>query len=92
MSLNNSKIHFILLAGGNSTRFSRKNNKLLVKFKNKSILEYNLSKIKEQNFHKITLVINKIKFNHNETQQSGQKSKFDDWLIFFGLTQILSLF
>ena len=61
MSLNNSKIHFILLAGGNSTRFSSKNNKLLSKFKNKTILEYNLSKIKEQNFIKITIVINKLK-------------------------------
>ena len=66
MSLNNSKIHFILLAAGNSTRFSTKNNKLLVKFKNKSILEYNLSKIKEQNFHKITIVINKIKLPKNQ--------------------------
>ena len=66
MSLNNSKIHFILLAAGNSTRFSPKNNKLLVKFKNKSILEYNLSKIKEQNFHKITIVINKIKLPRNQ--------------------------
>jgi len=61
LSLNNSKIHFILLAAGNSTRFSSKNNKLLVKFKNKNILDYNLSKIKEQNFRKITIVINKIK-------------------------------
>ena len=61
MSLNNSKIHFILLAAGNSTRFSSKINKLLVKFKNISILEYNLSKIKEQNFLKITIVINNIK-------------------------------
>ena len=66
MSSNNSKIHFILLAAGNSTRFSNKNNKLLVKFKNKSILEYNLSKIKEQNFHKITIVINKIKLPKNQ--------------------------
>ena len=66
MSLNNSKIHFILLAAGNSTRFSQKNNKLLVKFKNKSILEYNLSKIKEQNFHKITIVINKINLAKNQ--------------------------
>ena len=61
MSLNNSKIHFILLAAGNSTRFSSKNNKLLVNFKNKSLLEYNLSKIKEQNFQKITIVLNKIR-------------------------------
>ena len=66
MSSNNSKIHFILLAAGNSTRFSQKNNKLLIKFKNKSILEYNLSKIKEQNFHKITIVINKIKLPKNQ--------------------------
>jgi len=61
LSLNNSKIHFILLAAGNSTRFSPKNNKLLSKFKNKSLIEYNLIKIKEQNFSKITIVTNKIK-------------------------------
>ena len=78
MSLNNSKIHFILLAAGNSTRFSSKNNKLLVKFKNKSVLEYNLTKIKEQNFSKITLVINKIKlpktqlFNNIEVIKGGK--------------------
>ncbi len=61
MTLNNSKIHFILLAGGNSLRFSSNTNKLLAKFKNKNIIEYNLSKIKEQNFRKITIVVNNIK-------------------------------
>ena len=64
MSSNNSKIHFILLAAGNSTRFSDKNNKLLVKFKSKSLLEYNLSQINKLNFRKITVVTNKIKLSN----------------------------
>ena len=66
MSSINSKIHFILLAAGNSTRFSSKNNKLLIKFKNKSAIEHNLSIIKEQNFKKITIVLNKIKLPKSE--------------------------
>ncbi len=84
MSLNNSKIHFILLAAGNSTRFSSKNNKLLVKFKNKSLLEHNIFQIKQQNFNKITIVLNKINLIKNEL--------FDDLeIIKGGKTRALSV-
>ncbi len=61
MTFNNSNIHFILLAAGNSTRFSSKNNKLLNIFKNKSILEHNLEVIEKLNFSKVTLVVNDLK-------------------------------
>ncbi len=61
MTLNNSKIHFILLAGGNSLRFSSNTNKLLAKFKNKSLLEHNIEFIKELKFKKITLIVNNLK-------------------------------
>ena len=61
MTLNNSKIHFILLAGGNSLRFSSNTNKLLAKFKNKNLLIHNIEFIKELKFKKITLVINNLK-------------------------------
>ncbi len=65
MTLIKSNIHFILLAGGNSTRFSTKNNKLLNKFKNKTLLEHNLETIKKLNFAKVTLVINDLKLPKN---------------------------
>ena len=61
MTLNNSKIHFILLAGGNSLRFSSNTNKLLAKFKNKNLLVHNIEFIKELKFKKITLIINNLK-------------------------------
>ena len=61
MTLNNSKIHFILLAGGNSLRFSSNTNKLLAKFKNKNLLIHNIEFIKELKFKKITLIINNLK-------------------------------
>ncbi len=61
MTLINSKIHFILLAGGNSLRFSSNTNKLLAKFKNKNLLTHNIDFLKELKFKKITLVINTIK-------------------------------
>ena len=57
----NSKIHFILLAGGNSLRFSSNSNKLLAKFKNKNLLIHNIEFLKELKFKKITLVVNNIK-------------------------------
>ena len=57
----NSKIHFILLAGGDSLRFSSNSNKLLAKFKNKNLLNYNIEFIKELKFKKISLVIKNIK-------------------------------
>jgi CTP:molybdopterin cytidylyltransferase MocA len=49
----------VLLAAGNSTRFSKKDNKLLSKFNNKTLLEHNIEFIKKQNFKKLTLVIDK---------------------------------
>ena len=61
MTLNNSKIHFVLLAGGNSLRFSSNTNKLLAKFKNKNLLVHNIEFIKELKFKKITLIINNLK-------------------------------
>ena len=61
MTLINSKIHFILLAGGDSLRFSSNSNKLLAKFKNKNLLEHNIEFLKELKFKKITLVINNTK-------------------------------
>ena len=66
MSLYNSKIQIVLLAAGNSTRFSSKNNKLLTIFKNKSLIEYNLIQLKALNFKKITVVLNKIKLPKTE--------------------------
>ena len=61
MTLINSKIHFILLAGGDSLRFSSNTNKLLAKFKNKNLLTHNIDFLKELKFKKITVVINTIK-------------------------------
>ncbi len=61
MTLINSKIHFILLAGGDSLRFSSNSNKLLAKFKNKNLLVHNIEFLKELKFKKITLVINNTK-------------------------------
>ena len=53
MTLINNKIHFILLAACNSIRFSKKDNKLLSKFNNKTLLENNIEFIKKQNFKKL---------------------------------------
>ncbi len=64
MTLTNSKIHFVLLAGGNSLRFSSKTNKLLAKFKNKNLIRYNIEFIKELKFKKITLITNDLKNNN----------------------------
>jgi len=61
LTLINSKIHFILLAGGDSLRFSSNTNKLLAKFKNKNLLTHNIDFLKELKFKKITVVINTIK-------------------------------
>ena len=61
MTLINTKIHFILLAGGDSLRFSSNSNKLLAKFKNKNLLIHNIEFLKELKFKKITLVINNTK-------------------------------
>ena len=76
MTLINSKIHFILLAGGDSLRFSSNTNKLLAKFKNKNLLTHNIDFLKELKFKKITLVINTIK--------KANISNFDDLEIIKG--------
>ena len=65
MTLINNKIHFILLAAGNSTRFSKKDNKLLSKLNNKTLLEHNIDFILKQNFKKLTVVVDrKTKIEH----------------------------
>ncbi len=61
MTLINSKIHFILLAGGNSLRFSSNTNKLLAKFKNNNLLTHNIEFLKELKFKKITVIVNNLK-------------------------------
>ena len=76
MTLINSKIHFILLAGGDSLRFSSNTNKLLAKFKNKNLLIHNIDFLKELKFKKITVVINTIK--------KANISNFDDLEIIKG--------
>jgi 2-C-methyl-D-erythritol 4-phosphate cytidylyltransferase/2-C-methyl-D-erythritol 2,4-cyclodiphosphate synthase len=76
LTLINSKIHFILLAGGDSLRFSSNTNKLLAKFKNKNLLTHNIDFLKELKFKKITLVINTIK--------KANISNFDDLEIIKG--------
>ncbi len=70
MTLINSKIHFILLAGGDSLRFSSDTNKLLAKFKNKNLLTHNIDFLRELKFKKITIVVNTIK--------KANISNFDD--------------
>jgi len=76
LTLINSKIHFILLAGGDSLRFSSNTNKLLAKFKNKNLLTHNIDFLKELKFKKITVVINTIK--------KANISNFDDLEIIKG--------
>ena len=57
MTLKLSNIHVVLLAAGESTRFKAKENKLLSKLKDKTILEHNIEHLKKIGFKKITLVI-----------------------------------
>ena len=76
MTLINSEIHFILLAAGDSLRFSSNTNKLLSKFKNKNLLTHNIDFLRELKFKKITLVINSIK--------KANISNFDDLEIIKG--------
>ncbi len=61
MTLINSKIHFILLAAGNSLRFSSNTNKLLAKFKNNNLLTHNIEFLKKLKFKKITVIVNDLK-------------------------------
>ena len=57
MTFKLSNIHIVLLAAGKSTRFKAKENKLLSKLKDKTILEHNIEQLKKTGFKKITLVI-----------------------------------
>ena len=70
MTLKLSNIHFILLAAGSSKRFKAKENKLLSKLEDKSILEHNIEQLQKIGFKKITLVIrnNSILKNINKTK------------------------
>jgi len=65
LTLKLSNIHFVLLAAGKSTRFKAKENKLLSKLKDKTILEHNIEQIKKIGFKKITLVIKNNSFLKN---------------------------
>ena len=58
MTLKVSNIQFVLLAAGKSTRFKSKNNKLLSKLEDKTIIEHNIELIEKIGFKKITLVFN----------------------------------
>ena len=60
MTLKLSNIHLVLLAAGKSTRFKAKENKLLSKLKDKTILEHNIDQLKKIGFKKITLVIRNL--------------------------------
>jgi CTP:molybdopterin cytidylyltransferase MocA len=57
LTLKLTNIHFVLLAAGESTRFKARENKLLSKIKDKTILEHNIEQIEKIGFKKITLVI-----------------------------------
>ena len=65
MTLKLTNIHFVLLAAGKSTRFKSKNNKLLSKLEDKTILEHNIELIEKIGFKKITLVFNDKKIIKN---------------------------
>ena len=84
MTLKLSNIHFVLLAAGKSTRFRAKENKLLSKIKDKTILEHNIEQLKKIGFKKITLVEGNNKIFKNIT-----KTKIE--LIKGGKTRTLSV-
>ena len=84
MTLKLSNIHFVLLAAGKSTRFKSKENKLLSKLEDKTILEHNIELLKKIGFKKITLVI-----RNNIILKSINKTKME--LIKGGKTRTLSV-
>jgi 2-C-methyl-D-erythritol 4-phosphate cytidylyltransferase/2-C-methyl-D-erythritol 2,4-cyclodiphosphate synthase len=57
LTLKLSNIHIVLLAAGKSTRFKAKENKLLSKLNDKTIIEHNIEQLTKIGFKKITLVI-----------------------------------
>jgi len=84
LTLKQSNIHFVLLAAGESTRFKARENKLLSKINDKSILEHNIEQLKKIGFKKITLVI-----RNNSILKSITKTKIE--LIKGGKTRTLSV-
>jgi len=84
LTLKLSNIHFVLLAAGESTRFKARENKLLSKIKDKTILEHNIEQLKKIGFKKITLVI-----RNNNILKSINKSNIE--LIKGGKTRTLSV-
>ena len=74
----------MLLAAGKSTRFKAKENKLLSKLKDKTILEHNIEQIIKIGFKKITLV-----FGSNSTLKNINKDKVE--IIKGGKTRALSV-
>jgi len=84
LTLKISNIQFILLAAGKSTRFKSKNNKLLSKLEDKTILEHNIELIKKIGFKKITLV-----FNNKKILKKSSNKKIE--LIKGGKTRTLSV-
>ncbi len=65
MTLKVSNIQFVILAAGKSARFKSKNNKLLSKLEDKTILEHNIDLIEKIGFKKITLVFKDKKIIKN---------------------------
>jgi 2-C-methyl-D-erythritol 4-phosphate cytidylyltransferase len=57
LTLKLSNIHVVLLAAGKSTRFKAKENKLLSKLNDKTIIEHSIEQLTKIGFKKITLVI-----------------------------------
>jgi len=62
------------LAAGKSTRFKSKNNKILSKINNKTILEHNIDILKKIGFKKITLVINDQRILKNQKSTNIKNS------------------
>ena len=85
MTLKLTNIHFVLLAAGQSTRFKARENKLLSKIKDKTILEHNIEQLKKIGFKKITLVIR----NNSILKSITHKTKIE--LIKGGKTRTLSV-
>ena len=84
MTLKLTNIHFVLLAAGESTRFKARENKLLSKIKDKTILEHNIEQLEKIGFKKITLV-----FKNNSILKNITKTKIE--LIKGGKTRTLSV-
>ena len=84
MTLKLSNIHFVLLAAGESTRFKARENKLLSKIKDKTIIEHNIEQLKKIGFKKITIVV-----RNSNVLKNINKTKVE--LIKGGKTRTLSV-